>query len=316
MSNILVTGGAGFIGSKILEAALRKGHFCICIDRFEDKHFPNIKRQNISYLLGHDSFSMVEGDILDLNLLKEVISENSIDYIYHQAAKVGVNFSIENPLITHEINSKGSINVIMASLDGGVKGIINASSSSVYGKSKYLPIDEEHPTFPISPYGVTKLIGEHYMRVFSELYDLSTVSLRYFTVYGPGMRLDNALSIFIKNALQNKDIEISGNGSYSRDYTYISDIVEANLLFMNKKFSGDVFNIGRGEGITIKELADTILELTGSKSKIKYSKEKKGNIVHELANTNKLEKKLNWKPKVSLEEGLKKFIEHFKKVEN
>jgi len=316
LSNILVTGGAGFIGSKILEAALRKGHFCICIDRFEDKHFPNIKRQNISYLLGHDSFSMVEGDILDLNLLKEVISENSIDYIYHQAAKVGVNFSIENPLITHEINSKGSINVIMASLDGGVKGIINASSSSVYGKSKYLPIDEEHPTFPISPYGVTKLIGEHYMRVFSELYDLSTVSLRYFTVYGPGMRLDNALSIFIKNALQNKDIEISGNGSYSRDYTYISDIVEANLLFMNKKFSGDVFNIGRGEGITIKELADTILELTGSKSKIKYSKEKKGNIVHELANTNKLEKKLNWKPKVSLEEGLKKFIEHFKKVEN
>ncbi len=316
MSNILVTGGAGFIGSQILEAALKKGHSCICIDRFSDTHFPDIKRQNISKLLDFKNFSMVEGDVLDYDLLKEVISENSIDYIYHQAAKVGVNFSIENPLMAHEINSKGAINVIMASLDSGVKGIINASSSSVYGKSKYLPIDEEHPTFPISPYGVTKLIGEHYMRVFSELYGLSTVSLRYFTVYGPKMRLDNALSIFIKNALQDKDIEIFGNGSYSRDYTYISDIVEANLLFMDKKFSGDVFNIGRGEEITIKELANTIIELTESKSKIKYSKDKKGDIVQELANTKKLEKTLNWKPKVSLEEGLKKVIEHYKKVEN
>jgi len=316
LSNILVTGGAGFIGSQILEAALKKGHSCICIDRFSDTHFPDIKRQNISKLLDFKNFSMVEGDVLDYDLLKEVISENSIDYIYHQAAKVGVNFSIENPLMAHEINSKGAINVIMASLDSGVKGIINASSSSVYGKSKYLPIDEEHPTFPISPYGVTKLIGEHYMRVFSELYGLSTVSLRYFTVYGPKMRLDNALSIFIKNALQDKDIEIFGNGSYSRDYTYISDIVEANLLFMDKKFSGDVFNIGRGEEITIKELANTIIELTESKSKIKYSKDKKGDIVQELANTKKLEKTLNWKPKVSLEEGLKKVIEHYKKVEN
>jgi len=315
LSIILVTGGAGFIGSQILEAALEKGHSCICIDRFDDHHFPNIKRQNISYLLDHDNFSMVEGDILDYNLLKEVILENSIDYIYHQAAKVGVNFSIENPLMTHEINSKGVINVIMASLDSGVKGIINASSSSVYGKSKYLPIDEEHPTFPISPYGVTKLIGEHYMRVFSELYGLSTVSLRYFTVYGPRMRLDNALSIFIKNALQDKNIEIFGDGSYIRDYTYISDIVEANLLFMNKKFSGDVFNIGRGEKITIKGLANTIIKLIESKSKIKYSKDKKGDIAQELANTKKLERTLNWKPKISLEEGLKKVIEHYKKVD-
>lgn len=316
MSNILVTGGAGFIGSQILEAALKKDHSCICIDRFDDHNFPNIKRQNISHLLDFKNFSMVEGDVLDYNLLKEVISENSIDYIYHQAAKVGVNFSIENPLIAHEINSKGVINVIMASLDSEVKGIINASSSSVYGKSKYLPIDEEHPTFPISPYGVTKLIGEHYMRVFSELYSLSTVSLRYFTVYGPGMRFDNALSIFVKNALQDKNIEIFGDGSYIRDYTYISDIVEANILFMNKKFSGDVFNIGRGEKITIKELANTIIELTESKSKIKYSKDKKGDIAQELANTKKLEKTLNWKPKISLEEGLKKVIEHYKKVEN
>jgi len=316
LSNILVTGGAGFIGSNLLETALKKGHCCICIDKFYGGHVPNIKRQKFPHLSDFDNFKMIEGDILDLNFLKEVISENSIDYIYHQAAKVGVNVSVQNPLMVHEINSTGTLNILMSSVDSGVKGIINASSSSVYGESKYLPLDEEHPTFPISPYGVTKLMGEHYMRVFSELYGLSTVSLRYFTAYGPRMGSNNAISIFTKNALQNKDIEIFGDGCKTRDFTYVSDIVEANLLLMNKKFSGDVFNIGRGEEITINELANAIIKLTGSKSKIKYLKDNKGDIVHECANTKKLEKTFNWKPRVSLEEGLKNFIEYLRKVEN
>lgn len=315
MSNILVTGGAGFIGSSILEAALNKGHFCVCIDRFYKDNFSHTKRQNFSHLIDFDNFKIVEGDILDLDFLVGLISENSIDYIYHQAAKVGVNFSVQNPLIVHEINSTGTLNILMSSLDSGVKGIINASSSSVYGESKYLPIDEIHPTFPISPYGVTKLMGEHYMRIFSDLYGLSTVSLRYFTVYGPRMGPNHAISIFTKNAIQNKDIEIFGDGFKTRDFTYVNDIVEANLLLMNKKFSGDIFNIGRGEEITINELANTIIKLTGSKSKIKYLIDNKGDIVHECANTKKFEKTFNWKPRVNLEEGLKKFIEYFRKVE-
>lgn len=314
MSSILVTGGTGFIGSHIAESALINGHRCICIDK--NYTYPKFKNniKNSSEIDNFDNLIIVEGDILDLEFLKDVISEHSIEYIYHQAAKVGVRPSLENPLSFHEVNARGTLNILLASIDNDVKGIINASSSSVYGKASYLPLDEEHPTMPISPYGVTKLIGEHYMRVFSEIYGLSTVSLRYFTVYGPRMGTNNAISIFIKNAIENRDIEIFGNGHKSRDYTYVSDIVEANLSLMDKKFSGEVFNIGRGEGITIKELSKTIIQLTGSKSNIIHLEDKKEDIEHELADTKKIQKLLGWRPVVSLEEGLKKYCDFLTKM--
>jgi len=200
----------------------------------------------------------------------------------------------------------------MACLDSDVKKFINASSSSVYGKIVYLPLDEEHPTSPISPYGASKLAAEHYCRIIREIYGLKTVSLRLFTVYGPRMRPDLAISIFTRRALRGEPIEIFGDGNYTRDFTYISDVIEAYILAMNK--GGGVYNIGGGRRITVNELATKIIEITGSKSKIVYTTPKKGDVEHTWANTEKAKRELGWYPKVDINEGLRMFISWSKRI--
>lgn len=303
--NILVTGGAGFIGSHIIEALLRDGNEVICLDSFDSYYDPGIKRKNLEHLLQDKNFRLVEGDINNVNLLNNILE--NVDYIFHEAAQAGVRVSINSPIKPHQANTTGTLNLLTASLNFDVRKIINASSSSVYGEVKYLPFDESHPTNPVSPYGVSKLASEHYCRVFEELYGLRTVSLRYFTVYGPKMRPDLAISIFTKAALTDNEITIFGDGEKTRDFTYIDDIVRANLLAMNR--GKGVYNIGGGNRISVRELAEKIVGLTGSSSLIGYTDSIKGDSEHTLADNKKAKKELNWAPKISINEGLMRYAE-------
>jgi UDP-glucose 4-epimerase len=299
----LVTGGAGFIGSHIIENLLREGNEVICLDNFDDYYSPQIKRKNVEPFLENKNFQLIEGDIRDKVLLKELL--RAVDYVFHEAAQAGIRISVKDPMKSHEINTTGTLNLLEAALDSDVKKIINASSSSVYGKVEYLPFDENHPNHPVSPYGVSKLMAEHYCQVSEELYGLKNVSLRYFTVYGPRMRPDLAINIFTKAALKNETITIFGDGEKTRDFTFIDDVVKANLICM-KKGSG-IYNIGSGHSITINDLALKIIEINESESEIVYTDSIKGDAEHTLSSSEKAWKEIGWKPEVTIDDGLGRY---------
>jgi len=282
---------------------LNEGNEVICLDNFDDYYNPQIKRKNIEPFLENENFQLIKGDIRDKTLLKEILGV--VDYVFHEAAQAGIRISVKDPMKPHEVNTTGTLNLLETALDSDVKKIINASSSSVYGKVEYLPFDENHPNQPVSPYGVSKLMAEHYCRVFEELYGLKSVSLRYFTVYGPRMRPDLAISIFTKAALKDETITIFGNGGKTRDFTCVEDIVRANLICM-KKGSG-VYNIGSGHSITIDELASKIIEINESKSEVVYTDSMKGDAEHTLSSSEKAWKEIGWKPEVTIEDGLERY---------
>jgi UDP-glucose 4-epimerase len=293
------------------------GHFLrdpeceiLCLDNFDDYYDPQIKKRNIEQFISCPNFTLIKGDIRDKILLKKIMIDT--DYIFHEAAQAGVRISVDDPIKPHEVNATGTLNLLDTAKDAGVKKIVNASSSSVYGKMKYLPFDELHPTEPVSPYGISKLMAEHYCRVFQELYDLKSVSLRYFTVYGPQMRPDLAIHIFMHRALHNEPIIIFGDGTKTRDFTYIQDIVQANIKAMNKG-SGE-YNIGGGYNISVQQLAEKIKVIAKSTSKITYENAVKGDAEHTSANIKKAEKELGWVPKTTIDEGLeiyKKWIQRY-----
>lgn len=312
MSKIVVTGGAGFIGSHIAERCAREGHEVVIVDNLSNYYSPNIKKRNIGLVLRSGKARFKKGDITNLSFVKKVITKD-IDYVFHEAAQGGVRASVLNPFRTNRINVIGTLNVLTAAKDANVKKVINASSSSVYGKVEYLPFDEKHPKSPVSPYGVSKLAAEQYCRVFNEVYGLPTVSLRYFTVYGPRMRPDLAISIFTDKMLRNEPITIFGDGSQTRDFTYVNDIVKMNMaLLKNHKCDGRVINVGSGNCITVNDLAENLKKIIGSSSKIIHTQKQKGDAKHTLANVELANKLLEYKPSVSIREGLKRFVEWYK----
>jgi len=299
----LVTGGAGFIGSHIIERLLGDGHEVICYDSFDPYYDPAIKHGNIKDFHEYSNFSLIVGDINDQSVLRNAME--GCEWVFHNAAQAGIRVSVEKPMKPHIANTSGTLTVLLTAIEMGVKKVINASSSSVYGTTKYLPFDEKHPKVPVSPYGVSKLAAEHYCRVFTDLYGLKTASLRYFTVYGPRMRPDLAIHIFTRAALDNKPLEIFGDGQKTRDFTYIDDVVDANMKAIQKGVGE--YNIGGGHQISIQNLAEKIIEINESNSFIVYSESVKGDAEHTYANTKKAEKELGWRPSVSLHEGLKKY---------
>ena len=302
----LVTGGAGFIGSHLCERLLEKGGV-VCLDNFDPYYSPQAKRNNIEPLMKHPGFELVVGNILDRELLSRLFAD--VDYVFHNAAQAGVRASVENPLKTHEVNTTGTLNLLEAAADSGVRKVINASSSSVYGKVSYLPFDEDHPNIPISPYGASKLVAEHYCRVFSELHGLETVSLRYFTVFGPRMRPDLAINIFTGKALNNEPIEVFGDGEKTRDFTFIDNIIDANLRAIER--GSGVYNIGGGERISINELAKRIVAIVGSESKIIYSDSVKGDAEHTWSDVSKARRDIGYEPGIGLDQGLERYVEWY-----
>lgn len=312
MSKIVVTGGAGFIGSHIAGKLAKDGHKIVIVDNLDDYYSIDLKKRNIEIVLENGDASFINADVTNLKSMNEII-DSTVDYVYHEAAQAGVRVSVEDPFKPNNVNVVGTLNVLKASLDADVKKVINASSSSVYGKVKYLPFDEQHPTQPVSPYGVSKLAAEHYCRVFYEVYGLPTTSLRYFTVYGPRMRPDLAISIFTRKMLNNEPITIFGDGEKTRDFTYIDDIVKVNVkLLENHNVDGKVMNIGSGNRISINDLSKNLNLAIGTPSEMKYIDAQKGDAEHTLANVGLAKQLINYKPTVDIIEGLNKFVDWYK----
>jgi UDP-glucose 4-epimerase len=309
---ILITGGGGFIGSHLADKLLQVGNEVICYDNF-DSYYLN-KKKNIEHNLKNPNYKLVKADILNYNLLKIAMKE--VDIVFHLAAQPGVRFSIENPQKTVRANILGTVNVLKASLEQKVKKVIFASSSSVYGKPERLPLDEKHPTNPISPYGLSKLCSEKFCQLYHESYKENIVILRYFTVYGPRQRPDMAIHEFVKLLVQGKPPKIFGDGFQSRDFTYIDDAVRGTLLAAeNDDAVGEVFNIGGGSKITVNELVELLTRLL-RKEQVEpiHIKPKLGDVTHTHASIEKAKSMLGYQPKTSLPEGLKIFVKWYLKT--
>jgi UDP-glucose 4-epimerase len=321
MTRAIVTGGAGFIGSHLSERLLRDGVDVVVVDNLDPYYDVRLKRKNMLAIeeaardTGSGDYSYVDADICDLEECRGIIGgAGRVDVVFHEAAQAGVRASVEDPSKPQRVNVLGTMNLLVASKEAGVGRFINASSSSVYGKVAYLPFDEHHPTVPVSPYGVTKLAAEHYCRVFHEVYGIPTISLRYFTVYGPRMRPDLAVPRFSKRLLAGEAPVIFGDGEQTRDMTFIADIVEANMRLMDPKkdLVGQSINIGSGSRLSVNQLLGILKELTGKDIDAVYQAKAVGDARDTWADVRAAEELIGYSPSVRLEEGLKRFLEWFR----
>jgi len=303
----LVTGCAGFIGSHLTERLLREGYKVIGIDCFTDYYAREIKERNIENALNEKNFKLIGEDILEMNEYPEV------DYVFHEAAQAGVRASWGK---SFEIYTRNNIEATQKLLefykDREIKKFVYASSSSVYGDAE-LPMREDSLLKPVSPYGVTKLAGENLCYLYWRNYNVPTVSLRYFTVYGPRQRPDMAIHRFVTAILNGEEITVFGDGTQTRDFTFIDDVVEANILAGNSEIEGGVFNVGGGSRISVNKLIKLLEEIIGKEARIRHIEKQKGDVWDTLADTTKISNELNWEPEVKIEEGLKMFVEWYKK---
>ncbi len=308
----LVTGVAGFIGSHLAEALLREGYEFIGIDCFTDYYSRQFKEKNIAGLNTQKGFRFLEANLLQIDLKKLL---KDVDWVFHLAAQAGVRASWgENFEIYTQNNVLATQKLLEASKEANLKGFVYASSSSVYGDTKVLPTPEKTYLQPLSPYGVTKLAAEHLCYLYYKNFGVPTVALRYFTVYGPRQRPDMAFHRFLKAALLGEEIEIYGDGQQSRDFTYISDIVEAHLLVMKRFYPGEVFNIGGGSQTVLKTALELLPEITGRNVNIIYKDVQKGDVRHTAADISKAKELLGYQPKVRLAEGLRAEWEWIKEI--
>lgn len=309
----LVTGGAGFIGSHIIQHLLNCDYEVLCLDNFDPCYDILRKRSNISPFLKHENFELVEGDIRDEELLQKIAQD--AECIFHEAAQVSVVESMKDPINTIEINTIGTLKVLRAALKCNVNKIIIASSAAVYGDSPEIPKTENMLPSPKSPYAVSKLDCEYFAKLFYEEYGLRITALRYFNVYGPRQDPTSpyaaAIPIFIRKAKQDDNIVIFGDGTQTRDFIYVKDVVQANELVMSKG-DGKILNVANASAISIIELAREIIELMGSSSEIVFKEPRTGDIKHSLADVSEISK-IGFQPKYDLRKGLIETIEWFKK---
>lgn len=306
--NVLITGGAGFIGSNLAEALVREGLKVRVIDNLATGSIKNVKDFK-------DKIEFINGDITDLKLLKNIMK--GVDFVLHHAAIPSVQRSLEDPIGTNRANIEGTLKVLCAAKNSNVKRVVYASSSSVYGDSPTLPKKEDMPNNPLSPYACTKMTGELYCRQFSELYGLDTISLRYFNIFGPRQNPDSQYSavipIFIKKMLNNKRPVIFGDGTQSRDFTFVENVIKANILAMKaKRCCGEIVNVACGERIDLNKLVEKLNNLLGKKITPDFAEPRAGDVKHSLADISKAKRLLGYKPTVSFEDGLKKTIEHLR----
>jgi len=303
MKKVVVTGGAGFIGSHLTEELARRGYYVIILDDLSTG-----RMENIAELLKKEDVEFIQGSITDLTLLHGLFQ--GVEYAFHQAALSRVPRSIEEPLTANEVNIKGTLNVLMAARENRVRKVVYASSSSVYGDALALPQREDMPPDPLSPYAVTKLAGEYYCNIFRLIYGLSTVCLRYFNVYGsrqdPQSQYAAAVPAFTERISQNLPPVIFGDGERSRDFTFIQDVVQANILAAVNNAEG-VYNIGSGTSVTINQLAKAILNLMQKDLKPIHEEPRPGDPRHTLADISKA-RGFDYEPKWTLEDGLRETI--------
>ena len=304
----LITGGAGFIGSHLADA-LAGAHELVVLDNLATG-----KEGNIRHLVGQGRAELVRGSVTDPALLKACME--GVDGVFHQAALVSVLRSVKDPDATNEANVAGTLRVLVAARDAGVKAVVFASSSSVYGESPVLPKREDMPPVPKSPYAVSKLAGEHYLRVFSELYGLRTVSLRYFNVFGPRQDPESqyaaVIPLFITRVLRGEPIVIHGDGGQTRDFTYVKDVVQGNLKAMGSGARG-TFNLACGERNSVLALAKAVMEIAGREVPIRHEPPRPGDIRDSLADISAAREGLKYAPGYTLRTGLQETVPWYMK---
>ncbi len=309
----LVTGGAGFIGSHIVEELLQRGERVRVLDNFSTG-----KRKNLNFkkdLKSKVQLEIIEGDLRDLKTVRKALK--GVHYVLHQGAIPSVTRSLIDPNTTTQVNILGTLNILIASRDAGVKKVVYAGSSSVYGDTEILPKTETMAPNPLSPYAASKLAGENYCKVFYENYGLKTVSLRYFNVFGsrqdPKSQYAAVIPKFITTMLKGERPTIYGDGKQSRDFTFVTNVVKANLLSCSTpKLGGEVLNIACGVRVNLIDLVKKINQILGTNIKAKHSEPRVGEVRHSQADISKAKRTINYQPRVSFEDGLKKTIESFK----
>lgn len=314
MSKLLITGGAGFIGSNLIEYFLNKKHSIVCLDNFSTGY-----RHNIEPFLNNPDFTLIEGDIRDLETCKKAVE--GADYVLHQAALGSVPRSINDPITTNEVNVSGFLNMLVAARDAGVKRFVYAASSSTYGDSEALPKVEDKIGKPLSPYAITKYVNELYADVFSKTYGMETIGLRYFNVFGRRQNPNGAYAAvipkFVMQFMEHESPVINGDGQYSRDFTYIDNVIQMNELAMTTKSPeaiNTVYNTAYGDRTTLKQLVEYLKEFLSeydpeiANVAIIHGPNRAGDIPHSLASIEKARTLLGYDPQFSIKEGLKEAV--------
>ncbi len=318
MKTYFITGGAGFIGSTLTERLLKEGNKVVTIDNFCNYYDPKLKEENIKDFLNNPNYKLYRGDIRNREDVKKVFDENKIDVVMHLAAMAGVRPSIEDPLLYQNVNGIGTGNILEEAKLHGVKNLVMASSSSVYGNTKEVPFREDMIVdFAISPYAATKKANEVMAHVYHKLNDMNIIMLRFFTVYGPKQRPDLAINKFTRLMLNNEEIPMFGDGTTSRDYTYVDDIVDGICKSCDYVMTHDnvyeIINLGSNNPISLKEMINVIGKTLGVEPKIKQMGMQPGDVDRTYADISKAKELLGYKPSTTFEEGIKKFVDWYKK---
>lgn len=313
----LITGGAGFIGSSLADDLLEKNNRVVVIDNFCDFYDPQIKENNIKNALKNDNYKLYRGDIRDKKLLNKIFSENDIEVVVHLAAMAGVRPSIENPVLYQEVNCLGTQNILECMKEKRIMNLVMASSSSVYGNSKTVPFKESDIVdFAISPYAATKKANEVMTHVYHKLYNINVIMLRFFTVYGPRQRPDLAINKFTRLMLEGKKIPMFGDGSTSRDYTYIGDIVDGIERSVNYCLNNsnvyEILNLGNSSPVSLKEMINIIGKCLNVVPDIEELPMQPGDVDRTYACIDKAKNMIGYNPQTPFEEGIKKFVKWYK----
>jgi UDP-glucuronate 4-epimerase len=314
--SILITGGAGFIGSHLVDSLLAEGGWQVTVlDNFNSFYSPEIKRANIAAHLENPQFSLYENDFCDAETLQKIFAENNFGAIVHLGAWAGVRPSLLNPKLYAQVNINGTLNLLDAAREFGVKQFVFGSSSSVYGINSKIPFAEDaNVSKPISPYAATKAAGELLCHTFSHLYDIRTVCLRFFTVYGARQRPDLAIHKFAKLISQDKPIPVFGDGTTRRDYTYVNDIIQGVRAAIDYDQSKhEIINLGESQTIELRELIELLEKSLGKKAIIERHAMQPGDVPLTFADISKARGLLNYNPTTKIEQGIPKFVEWFKK---
>jgi UDP-glucuronate 4-epimerase len=316
MKRILVTGGAGFIGSHLCQRLISEGHHAVCLDNFDAFYDPAIKRGNLEEIRateGNGEFQLVEGDIRDKGLLEDLFRRSAFDLVIHLAARAGVRPSIEQPLLYNEVNVTGTLNLLEACRGFGVKDLIFGSSSSVYGTNSKVPFaEEDRLESMISPYAVTKRIGEFFCYTYHHLYDLNISCLRFFTVYGPRQRPEMAIHKFTRIIHEGERVPVYGDGTSRRDYTYIDDIIKGIMGTMRNLRGYEIFNLGESQTVPLRKLIALIEKALGKKAEVEELPEQPGDVPITYADITKARSLLGYDPQVGIEEGVERFVRWFR----